>query len=304
MEEAKYIWMNGEFLPWEKAQVHFLSHGLHYGSAVFEGIRCYEAGRYSAIFRLKDHLKRFNSSAATIHMQLPFSEEELYRVIIELVKRNNLKECYIRPLAYYGYGQMGLNPIGAKVEVGVAAWTWGAYLGEEGIKHGITTKISPWVRPPRHIMPTAAKVSGSYVNSIMAKVDAINTGYAEGLLLDLDGNIAECTGENIFIVKDSVLITPTLDNALEGITRASIIRIAQDQGIKVVEHNFPKEELYHADEAFLTGTAAEITPIREIDDRPVGTGKPGPITKKLQAIYYDAIHGRVEKYLDWLDFVK
>ena len=304
MEEAKYIWMNGEFLPWEKAQVHFLTHGLHYGSAVFEGIRCYEAGEYSAVFRLKDHLKRFHYSASALNMEIPFSEAELYPIVIDLVKRNELRECYIRPLAYFGYGQMGLNPVGAKVEVGIAAWPWGAYLGEEGIKHGIVTKISPWVRPPRHIMPTAAKVSGSYVNSIMAKVDAIMTGYTEGLLLDVDGNIAECTGENIFIVKDSVLITPTLENALEGITRDSIIRIARDQGIKVEEKNFPKEVLYDSDEAFLTGTAAEITPIREIDDRPIGAGKPGPITKKLQDIYYDAIHGRVEKYLHWLDYVK
>lgn len=304
MEEAKYIWMNGEFLPWEKAQVHFLTHGLHYGSAVFEGIRCYEAGENSAVFRLKDHLKRFHTSGAALHMKIPFSEEELYRVVIELIKRNELKECYVRPLAYYGYGQMGLNPVGAKVEVGIAAWPWGAYLGEDGIKHGIVTKISPWVRPPRHIMPTANKVSGSYVNSIMAKVDAIMTGYTEGLLLDTDGNIAECTGENIFIVKDSVLITPTLENALEGITRGSIIQIARDQGIKVEEKNFPKEVLYDSDEAFLTGTAAEITPIREIDARPIGEGKPGPLTKKLQDIYYGAIHGREEKYLDWLDYVR
>ena len=304
MEEAKYIWMNGKFLPWEKAQVHFLTHGLHYGSAVFEGIRCYEAGECSAVFRLMDHLKRFHYSSSALNMKIPFSEAELYSVVIELVKRNELKECYIRPLAYFGYGQMGLNPVGAKVEVGIAAWPWGAYLGEEGIKHGIVTKISPWVRPPRHIMPTAAKVSGSYVNSIMAKVDAIMTGYTEGLLLDINGNVAECTGENIFIVKDSVLITPTLENALEGITRASIIRIARDQGIKVEERNFPKEVLYNADESFLTGTAAEITPIREVDGRPIGEGKPGPLTKKLQDIYYDAIHGRVEKYMEWLDFVK
>jgi branched-chain amino acid aminotransferase len=304
MEEAKFIWMNGKFVPWEKAQVHFLTHGLHYGSAVFEGIRCYEAGENSAVFRLKDHLKRFHYSASALNMKIPFTEEELYRVVIDLVKMNELKECYIRPLAYFGYGQMGLNPVGAKVEVGVAAWPWGAYLGEDGIKHGIVTKISPWVRPPRHIMPTAAKVSGSYVNSIMAKVDAIMTGYTEGLLLDIEGNIAECTGENIFIVEGSVLITPTLDNALEGITRDSIIKIARDQGIKVEERNFPPEVLYAADESFLTGTAAEITPIREVDGRKIGEGKPGPLTRKLQDVYYAAIHGKVEKYLDWLNFVK
>ncbi len=304
MEEAKFIWMNGKFVAWENARVHFLTHGLHYGSAVFEGIRCYEAGEHSAVFRLNDHLKRFHFSASALNMEIPYSEEELYSVVIDLVKRNELRECYIRPLAYFGYGQMGLNPVGAKVEVGIAAWPWGAYLGEDGIKNGIVTKISPWVRPPRHIMPTAAKVSGSYVNSIMAKVDAIMTGYTEGLLLDIDGNIAECTGENIFIVKDSVLITPTLENALEGITRDSIMRIARDQGIKVEEKNFSPEVLYAADEVFLTGTAAEITPIREVDGRTIGEGKPGPLTKQLQDTYYAAIHGRVEKYMEWLDFVR
>ncbi len=303
MQEAEFIWMNGEFVKWGEANVHFLTHALHYGSAVFEGIRCYKTDKGPAVFRLKDHLKRLFYSASVFGIKIPYDEKELYNATIELLKKNYLEECYIRPLAFYGYGQMGLNPTGAKVGVGIAAWPWGAYLGEEGIKNGIRMRISSWIRPPTNIMPTNAKVSGNYANSILAKVDAVNSGYEEAILLDINGNVAECTGENIFIVKNGVLITPPTENVLKGITRDSIMQIATDFGIEVKEEFFNKEQLYKADEAFLTGTAAEVTPIREVDDKRIGEGKPGPVTKKLQSKFYEAIRGKDKKYEGWLDFV-
>tara|TARA_Y100000310_G_scaffold345409_1_gene464662 strand:- start:1395 stop:2309 length:915 start_codon:yes stop_codon:yes gene_type:complete len=304
MEEVEFIWMDGKFVKWKEATTHFLTHGLHYGSAVFEGIRCYDTDKGPAVFRLKDHLKRLYYSAEVFGMKIPFNEKQLYDTTIELIKKNKINECYIRPIVYYGYGQMGLNPIGAPVNVGIAVWPWGAYLGEEGIKNGIRMKISPWIRPPTNMMPTNAKVSGNYVNSIIAKVDAVETGYEEAILLDKDENVAECTGENLFIVKDNVLITPPTDNTLRGITRDSIMQIALNFDIKVEEKLFNKEKLFKADEAFLTGTAAEVTPIREVDDNKIGEGKPGPITKKLQAKYYEAIHGKAPEYEKWLDYVK
>jgi len=304
MDEVDFIWMNGKFLPWKKATTHFLTHGLHYGSAVFEGIRCYDTAKAPAVFRLTDHLKRLYHSADVFGMKIPFREKELYHATIELIKKNNLKECYIRPIAYYGYGQMGLNPIGASVDVGIAVWPWGAYLGEDGVKNGIRMKISSWIRPPANMMPTNAKVSGNYVNSIIAKVESVEAGYDEAILLDANGNVAECTGENIFIIKDNVLITPPTDNSLKGITRDSIMQIALDFDVKVEERLFSKDKLFAADEAFLTGTAAEITPIREVDDKAIGAGKPGPLTKKLQAKYYDIIHGKCPEYEKWLDYVR
>ena len=304
VEEVEWIWLNGKFVKWGEAKVHVLSHALHYGGGVFEGIRCYDTDKGPAVFRLKDHLKRLYYSAEVFGLKIPFKRQELYDITLELIAKNNLKECYIRPIAYYGYGQMGLNPIGATVDVSIAVWPWGAYLGEEGIKNGIRMKISPWIRPPTNVMPTNAKVSGNYVNSILAKVDAVEAGFEEAILLDIKGNIAECTGENLFIVKDSVLITPPTDNTLNGITRDSIMQIALDFEVKVEERLFNKDKLFAADEAFLTGTAAEVTPIREVDGKRIGGGKPGPITKKLQAKYYDSIHGRAPEYEKWLDYVK
>ncbi len=304
MEEVEWIWLNGEFVKWPEAKVHVLSHALHYGSGVFEGIRCYETEKGPAVFRLKDHMKRLFYSAEVFGLKIPFKRQELYDVTLKLISKNELKECYIRPIAYYGYGQMGLNPIGAKVDVSIAVWSWGAYLGEEGIKNGIRMKISPWIRPPTNVMPTNAKVTGNYVNSILAKVEAVEAGFEEAILLDINGNIAECTGENLFIAKDNVLITPPTDNTLKGITRDSIMQIALDFEVKVEERLFNKDKLFAADEAFLTGTAAEVTPIREVDGKQIGEGKPGPLTKKLQAKYYDSIHGRSPEYEKWLDFVK
>ena len=304
MQKVKFIWLNGSFVPWEKAKVHFLTHALHYGSAVFEGIRCYDTGKAPAVFRLKDHIKRLFYSADVFGMQIPYTEAEVCSAVLQTIKANKLRECYIRPIAFYGYGQMGLNPIGAKVDFGIAAWPWGAYLGKEGLEKGIRMRISSWVRPPTNVMPTNAKVAGNYVNSILAKVEAIKTGFEEAILLDIKGNVAECSGENLFIVKNGVLITPPTDNTLRGITRDSIIQIAKGFGIKVQEKLFKKAELYAADEAFLTGTAAEVTPIREVDDKQIGEGKPGPVSKKLQAKFYEVIRGKDKKYLHWLDFVK
>jgi len=304
MEETEFIWMNGNLLKWQNAKVHFLTHALHYGSAVFEGIRCYKTGKGPAVFRLKDHLERLFYSADVFGMKIPYSQEELYKATIEVVAKNNLEECYIRPLAYYGYGQMGLNPKGANVDVGIAAWPWGSYLGDEGLKNGIRMKISKWIRPPTNMMPTNAKVSGNYVNSIIAKVDSVNSGFEEAILLDLKGNVAECTGENLFIVKNNELIVPPTENTLKGITRDSMMEIAKDFGITVKEEFFNEEQLLSADEAFLTGTAAEVTPIREINNQKIGEGKPGPVTKKIQEKYYEAIHGKDSKYEKWLDFVK
>ena len=296
--------MNGKFVKWADAKIHFLTHALHYGSAVFEGLRCYNTSKGPAIFRLKDHTKRLFYSAEVFGIKIPYSEEEINSATLELMKKNNLKEGYIRPLVYCGYGQMGLSTKGAKIDVGIAAWPWGSYLGEDGLKNGISMTISKWIRPPTNIMPTNAKVSGNYVNSIIAKVDALDSGFDEAILLDFKGNVAECTGENIFIVKNNELIVPPTDNTLKGITRNSVMQIAEDFGIKVKEEFFSSGDLYSADEAFLTGTAAELTPIREVDKNKIGEGKPGPITKKIQEKYFDILHGKDEKYENWLDYVK
>ncbi len=303
MEEVEYLWFNGKMVKWKEATTHFLTHSLHYGSAVFEGIRCYKTDKGPAIFRLKEHTKRLFYSAEVISMKIPYSEDEINNATLEVVRKNNLEECYIRPLAFFGYGQMGLSTKGCKVDVGIAAWPWGAYLGEEGLKNGIRMKISDWIRPPTNIMPTNAKVSGNYVNSTIAKIDAVNTGYEEAILLDIKGNVAECTGENIFIVKDNVLITPPTSNALKGLTRDSLLTIARDFGIETKEEFFGRKELYAADEAILTGTAAEVTPIREVDGKKIGTGKPGPVTKKLQDKFYEAIRGNDSDYEKWLDYI-
>jgi len=304
LEEVEKIWLNGKIVNWKDAQIHLLTHALHYGSAVFEGIRCYDTPKGPAVFRLKDHIKRLFGSAHIFGMHMPYSQKELYDATLELIKVNKIKECYIRPIAFYGYGKMGLDPAGCKTDVGIAVWPWGAYLGEDGIKNGIRMKVSSFNRHHINSMPTKAKVSGSYVNSILAKVEATKAGYDEAILLDTNGYVSECTGENIFIVRNKELITPPHENILEGITRESAIAVARDLGIKVREEMFTRDQMYISDEAFLTGTAAEITPIREIDDRKIGEGKPGPITKKIIEKYNEIIHGKDSKYFQWLDFVK
>ena len=304
MEETEFIWMNGKMVKWKDATTHFLTHSLHYGTAVFEGIRCYDTEKGPAVFRLKEHVKRLFDSAHIMQMPVPYNPQQINDVIKQVVAENKLRQCYIRPLIYYGYGIMGLATKGAKVDVGIAAWPWGTYLGDEGVKNGIRMKIASVMRHHPNIMMTKSKTSANYANSTMAKMEAINAGFDEAIMLDPQGFVSECSGENIFIVRNGVLMTPPTSNALEGITRASILEVAKNEGIEVAEQLFPRDTLYTADEAFLTGTAAEVTPIKEVDNRIIGGGKPGPVTKKLQAKFFDIVKGKEKKYEKWLDYVK
>jgi branched-chain amino acid aminotransferase len=302
METAELIWQNGEFVPWEDAKTHVLSHGLHYGSGVFEGIRCYETERGPAVFRHKDHLDRLAKSAELYYFELPYSGEEIAEATRELIRRNDLRSCYIRPLAYRGYGDLGLYATDAPIDLVIAAFPWGAYLGEEGQKHGIRAKVSSWRRIGSGGLIPHAKASGQYLNSILAKTESQNAGYEEALLLDERGFVCEGSGENIFVVRDGQIVTPPHVAAiLDGINRKSVIQIAQDLGYTVVERDIARSELYLAEEVFLTGTAAELVPVREIDDHPLG--EPGEITRVIQTKFQDALHGRAEEYLEWLDFV-
>ena len=294
--------MNGKFVPWEDAQVHVLTHALHYGTSVFEGVRCYDTELGPAVFRHRDHVDRLFASARAYFMDLPFTADEIQSATLELISRNGLRSCYIRPIAYRGYGSMGLFPLTVDVDVTIACWEWGLYLGEDGKRDGIRGKISSWRRISPNALIPYAKAGGQYLNSILAKVEAHNAGYDEAILLDHLGNVCEGTGENIFVIRDGEIATPPMTSSiLEGITRASIIKIAADMGHTVVEREIAADELALADEVFLTGTAAEMVPVREIDDRPVGEGKPGEITKALLEVYEDALHGRDERYTDWLD---
>lgn len=303
MKKGDYIWMNGEFVAWEDAKVHVLTHALHYGSGVFEGIRAYKTERGTAIFRHKEHLDRLHRSADLYSMEVPYTTDELREATHELIARNGFDSCYIRPLAFRGYGEMGLNPLKAPVEVVIAVWQWGAYLGEDGHTNGVRAMISSWKRiSPSSLIPQA-KACGQYLNSSLAKVETVKEGYDEAILLDERENVCEGTGENIFIVKDGKISTPTVDSSiLPGITRDSAMRIANDLGYEVAERDIGRDELFAADEVFMTGTAAEVVPIREIDDREIGP--PGPVTKAIQSSYFDAIYARGEKYLGWLDFVE
>lgn len=302
MEQSEFIWMNGEFVPWEDAQVHVLTHALHYGTSVFEGVRCYDTEIGPAIFRHQDHVDRLFRSAQAYFMDIPFTPEQIRTATLDLISRNKLSSCYIRPIAYRGYGSMGLFPLTIDVDLTIAVWEWGLYLGEEGKTNGIRAKISSWRRISPETLIPYAKAGGQYLNSILAKVEAHNAGYDEALLLDHVGNVCEGTGENIFVVRDGVISTPPMSSSiLEGISRDSIIKIASDMGHEVVIREIAADELPIADEIFLTGTAAEMVPVRELDDRPVGTGKPGEITKALLAVYEDALYGRDERYRDWLD---
>ncbi len=301
---TKLIWMDGKLIPWKKANVHVLTHTLHYGLGVFEGIRCYKTAKGPAVFRLGDHIRRLESSAKLVGMKLPYSVDKLVRATKETIKANRIEECYIRPIAFYGYGVMGLNPKGAPVNVAIAVWPWGTYLGEESLKRGVRVKISPWLRIDPRILPPQAKLVANYANSILAKVDALKSGFDEAILLNTEGFIAEGPGENVFMVRNGLLTTPPLSaGALGGITRDSIIKIARDQIIKFEEQNISREQFYGADEAFFTGTAAEVTPIREVDGRTIGDGKRGPITERLQRIFFDVVRGEVPKYEAWLDHV-
>jgi len=304
VEKTEKIWFNGKLVGWDEAKVHVLTHTLHYGLGVFEGIRCYrtEDGR-SAIFRLEEHTERLFASAHVAQMEIPYSKEEINDAIVETVRANRLDEAYIRPIAFIGYGNMGLYPGDNPVDVVIAAWKWGAYLGEEGIKNGIRAKVSSFSRHHVNVSMTKAKIVGNYVNSILAKREVVSCGYDEAIMLDPDGFVSEGSGENIFIAKDGVLKTPPLTSILKGITRESVIEIAWDLGIEVVEERFTRDELYMADEAFFTGTAAEITPIREVDDRKIGNGKPGPITELVQKVFFEIIRGKNEQYKHWLKWI-
>jgi branched-chain amino acid aminotransferase len=299
---ADLIWMNGEFVAWEDAKVHVLTHALHYGTAVFEGIRAYETERGSAIFRHQDHLERLEKSASLYYMDLPYSKEEMREVTHELIVRNSFKGCYIRPLVWRGHGPMGLNPLENPVEAMVAVWEWGAYLGEEGKQHGVRARVSSWRRiSPESLIPQA-KASGQYLNSVLAKIESLKAGYEEAIMLDHRGVVCEGTGENVFMVKDGVVATPPQTaSILDGINRKSAMQIARDLGYEVVERDIARAELALADEVFLTGTAAELVPLREIDD--VELGPPGPITREIQGVFDDALHGRSDRYAEWLDLV-
>lgn len=295
--------MDGEFVDWDKANVHVLTHSLHYGLGVFEGIRCYETERSPAIFRLREHVERLFGSARIFLMEMPFTEREIEEAIIKTVAVNRIKECYIRPIAYIGYGAMGLYPRGNPINVSIAVWPWGTYLGEEGIANGIRVKVSSFIRGHVNSNMTRGKVCGYYVNSQLAKKEAISCGYDEALLLDTEGYVSEGSGENIFIVRNGILKTTPLTSILEGITRGSMIEIARDQGVPVLEERFTRDEIYISDEAFFTGTAAEVTPIREVDGRIIGDGSPGRITRKLQSLFFDTVKGRNKKYESWLTYV-
>lgn len=295
--------MDGKFVDWHQANVHILTHTLHYGLGVFEGIRCYKTQKGSAVFRLKEHVDRLFNSCHIMQIMPEFQPVEISRAIIESVKINRLDECYIRPIVYLGYGVMGIYPKDSPVRVAIAVWPWGAYLGEDGIKNGIRLKISSFTRHHVNVSMTKSKTCGDYVNSILAKREAVFCGYDEALLLDTAGYVAEGSGQNIFIVRNGVLKTTPLRSILEGITRNSVIEMAHRGKIPVKEVNFSRDEVYIADEVFLTGTAAEITPVREVDGRIIGKGKPGPITKKLQNLFFNIVKGRNKSYKSWLTYI-
>jgi branched-chain amino acid aminotransferase len=303
VEKSEWIWMNGDLVRWEDAKVHVLSHGLHYGSGVFEGVRAYATEGGPAIFRHRDHLERLQRSAALYYLELPYSLEELRLATHDVIRRNGLDSCYIRPIAFRGYGEMGLYAPTAPVDVTIAVWPWGAYLGEDGKRDGISAKVSSWRRiSPDGLIPHA-KASGQYLNSILAKTEAANAGYDEAILLDQRGVVCEGSGENVFLVREGQLVTPGhTSSILDGISRRSVIQIAADLGYTVTERDVSRSELYIAEEAFLVGTAAELVPVRRIDDHDLGP--PGEITSVLQAKYEDALHGRAREYLEWLDVVE
>ncbi|HEX9147417.1 MAG TPA: branched-chain amino acid transaminase [Candidatus Binatia bacterium] len=302
--KTEKIWFNGEMVHWEDAKIHVLTHALHYGTAYFEGIRCYalENGR-SAVFRLAEHIVRLADSGKILGFPLPYGVEELQQATLDLIRANNLKECYIRPLAFVGIGDMGLYAPKNPVDVCIAVWPWGAYLGDEGLRNGIRAKVSSYTRHHVNVMMTKSKAAGNYINSVLAKTEVKKAGYDEAIMLDTEGYVSEASGENIFVVRNGKVKTTPLTSILPGITRDSIITIARDNGYEVVEERFTRDELYTADEAFFTGTAAELTPIREVDDRQIGAGCRGPITEEIQRNFFDVIKGKEKKYSHWLAYL-
>ncbi|MFH0955446.1 MAG: branched-chain amino acid transaminase [Candidatus Micrarchaeota archaeon] len=304
MKTARFIWLDGRLVPWKNAQVHFLTHALHYGTGIFEGIRCYSGKPNPMVFRLDEHLKRLEQSANTFGIKLPYPVSKIKQAIVQTVKKNKLRQCYIRPLIYYGYGEMGLNPLSNPVQMGIAAWPWEHYLGPDAFEKGIHVKISSWVRNNPDALPPKAKISGAYANSVLAKTEAIREGFMDAILLDDEGYVAEGTGENVFIAVDGTLYSPLLNNCLAGITRKSVIEIAKELKIPFADKQLTREEIYNADEVFFTGTAAELTPITKMDYRKIGNGKVGPITKKIQEYYTGIVHGKNPKFKNWLTPVK
>lgn len=294
------IWFDDEWVDWREAKVHVLTHTLHYGMGVFEGVRAYKTKAGSAIFRLEEHTNRLFNSAKIMNMDIGFSKDELNQVQKDVVVKNNLNSAYIRPMCFYGSEGMGLRADGLKVHTIIAAWEWGSYLGEDNMKNGLRIRTSSYTRHHANITMTKAKANGNYINSMLALQEALTDGYDEALLLDVDGFVAEGSGENIFIIRDGVIYTPDLTSALAGITRDTIVTLAKDLGYQVIEKRITRDEVYCADEAFLTGTAAEVTPIRELDNRTIGTGTRGFITEKLQTLYFDCVHGRNSQYKNWI----
>ena len=303
IQPVEKIWIDGDLTDWDAARVHVLTHALHYGSGVFEGIRAYETPQGAGIFRLTDHLRRLFRSAAVYMMDLPYSLDELVAAAKETVRVNGLTSCYVRPIAFHAYGEMGLNPLPVPVSVAVAAWPWGTYLGDDCLENGARVIVSSWRRPDPNTLPAQAKATGQYINSGLAKVEALKAGYDDALMLGPDGTVSEGTGENVFIVRDAVLITPPESSgALMGITRESAITIAEDAGYEVVQRKLSRADVYTADEAFLTGTAAEITPIREVDERLLASNGRGPITKEIQQTYFAAVKGEIDRYAHWVEY--
>ena len=296
------IWMDGVLVDWDDAKVHVLTHALHYGFGVFEGIRAYATSRGAAVFRLTDHIVRLHNSARMMMIDLPYSVEQLVDAVKETVRVNNIDACYIRPIVYTGYGEMGLNPLPCPINTTIAVWPWGTYLGDEGLTKGVRMKISSWQRHDPNAIPPACKATGMYINSSLAKIEAIKAGYDEAILLSPQGYVSECTGENLFIVRNGRIITPPASaGALEGITQSSVMTIARDLGIDTEVGNILRSDLYTADEAFVSGTAAEVVPIRSVDDRELG--EPGPVTRKVQETYFAAVKGEVDRYKDWNEHV-
>ncbi|HMK96106.1 MAG TPA: branched-chain amino acid transaminase [Acidimicrobiales bacterium] len=305
INKTDYIWMDGELVKWDDAKIHVLTHTLHYGCGVFEGIRAYATAKGPGVFRLTDHIARLFSSAKIFLIDIPFSRAQLVDAVKATVAANHMDECYIRPIAYLGYGEMGLLTLNCKVNVAIAVWPWGAYLGEEGLEKGVRVKVSSWQRHDPNALPPAAKGTGMYLNSSMAKAEALKSGYDEAVLLSPQGYVSECTGENVFVLRNERLVTPPVSaGALEGITQDSVITIARDLGLEVEHANILRSDLYTADEAFMTGTAAEVVPIRSVDDRLVGDGTPGPVTRKIQETYKEAVRGGVERYARWVEHAR
>ncbi|EDM83825.1 MULTISPECIES: branched-chain amino acid transaminase [unclassified Limnobacter] len=295
-----FIWFDGKLVPWREAQIHVLTHSLHYGLSVFEGERAYKTDKGPAIFRLKEHTDRLFNSAHIYRMNMPYTREQIMDACCEVVRANNLDSCYIRPIAFYGSEKMGVSPKGAATHVAIAAWPWGAYLGEEGLQKGIRVKTSSYARHHVNVTMARAKFAATYANSILANTEAVQDGYDEALLLDVDGFVAEGAGENVFVIKDGCIFEPEIASALVGITRSTIISLAREMGLEVKSKRLTRDDIYIADECFFTGTAAEVTPVRELDNRTIGAGTRGPITEELQKRYFDVVYGRNEKYEHWL----